>query len=266
MLLAYSSDPELQRGLSLSAQRAVEITSNWQQLQRRMGNAACVIAHLHPLNSDTSDRFAALKFEFSHIPVVAVVDRVPEVAMLFRHTVIEELVWTEQIQDRLNVAIERAIHKGFFQQIVKALDRETDLTRTTKMFLTLAVQKQRPYRTVQAIAAALDVDTKTVHNHWNASGISASRLSPKDFLDWTLLLRAAALRSSGTTWPEIAKSLAAHPRTFHRIARRLLDSPLPNTQSSAFVSSAFCRTVVPVLLRSSFHEFDNISAFCHYGE
>ncbi len=263
MLHAYSCDPAFQKQIRRLHPGAVAVVGDWHQLKQRIPAASCLIAHVQPLDSVLVGNLAQLKAAFPHLPLVAVIERVPEAAAILRGIVVEELLWSEQLQ-QLDSAIIMARSKGFLQRVAAAIRANRQLTDITRQFIIRALASARPIRTVKRAAHALDVDIKTVHNHWAASGVR-SQLTPKDFLDWIVLVRVAVLRDAAYTWSDVTSTTRVDQRAFYRIVERLLAESWADLDGAGYAVAEFRRHVLPAIAPEQFHELAGFSAFCHFN-
>jgi hypothetical protein len=264
MLLAYSTYPAIQKIIRASAGADVVIASDWRQVQKRIGDASCLIIHLEPLHSETLGNFCLLKARLALLPVVAIAEHQPTVAIALRDVVIEELIWTQNVSQQLQPSVQHALSKARFNRIATAVRANIHLTHVTRDFLTTALLARKPFRTIEDVAVALGVNSKTIHNHWHESGVAD--LSPKNFLDWIILLRADALRASGLSWSAVTSRTGVHQHTLARAARRLTGRPLSSviSSSSSTIEAEFSQKALPPLFGTDIPELLNFSAICHY--
>ena len=266
MLLVYSPNAALQKRLRMTTDMDLIVVSRWSQVEKRIAHAACFVADLVSLTDDTIDRFCLLRSRLTLLPIVAIVKKDPVVAIALKDVAIEEIIWSDRIEDELMPATVRALSKGRLNRIAAAVRTNERFTSLTKQFLTLVLLAKKPFTEVSAVAEVLGVDTKTITNQWKQSGIRTRDLTPKASIDWIVLMRAAALRTAGYSREQVGNEINVHPRTLDRMARRLMGKPMSFAQAvTVEPETDFAKQALPALFGADLPDLLNFSAICHYA-
>jgi hypothetical protein len=95
----------------------------------------------------------------------------------------------------------------------------------------IACRSRVPLRSVHQLCALTGVSRSSLCESWRRAAPCGQ--TPKSFLDWLTLLRAASRKVSGTTWGAIAVQLRLDSDTLSRIAVRRVGLPLSEISASS---------------------------------
>lgn len=254
MLAMWSPQEETgQRALPhLPDDREVRSAGSWEAFRRLYRDADCALVMAPDPGSELFARIGTLKERHPARPVLLVTCRDPAVLRRLKDVVLEEVVWTDALDEELGPAIRRADAERRFRRLQDELEAAGHLPETLVTTLALALRRRPPLTSVQGLAGEVERDRRTLWHHWrNAVGEEAD-LTLKGFLDWVLLLRAAARKAEGRSWREVAAELDVHPRTLRRVAGRHFDRPLRELSEDAWSEffAAFEADVMGTLLSS----------------
>lgn len=228
MLGIYDEEPELTDRIleDVLPSRPNERTGEWVKFRKLFARSDCALVIAPDPAADLLARLQALKDRHDGVPVVLVTEKDPEALRRLKDVVIEEVLWVEEVVEELPVALRRAEGERCFREIEKRLESAPGLSATLVAALTRAVRRRPPLTSVGTLASEVDRDRRTLWHHWRDAFDGDSGLTPKGFLDWVLLLRAAAAKSDDRSWREVAEQLGVHTRTIRRVADRRLEAPL----------------------------------------
>lgn len=229
MLAVYSEDPPLARRVArrLEDHGRPELFEEWTRLLANVSRADHVVVAAPEAGADLLARMEALKQREPAVPFVLVTRRDPESLRHLKNVVIEEVLWTDELDDELALALRRADGDRRLRRIDARLRDATHLSPTLVAALGRAALRRPPLTSVRDLAAEVDRDRRTLWHHWKESfRAESSDLTPKGFLDWILVLRARAARTDDRSWGAVAGELGVHTRTLRRVAGRRLGAGL----------------------------------------
>lgn len=227
MLGIYSEDAELTQRLRrrLPDPRAAGVVAGWEEYPRLFGRVECGIVVAPDPEPELFARMQSLKERHPLHPIVLVTRKNPRALRRLKDVVLEEVIWADEL-DELAAALQRARAERCFREIESRLRRCSHLSPTLVAALARAVRRRPPLTSVGTLAAEVDRDRRTLWHHWRDAIRERSDLTPKGFLDWILLLRAASGKTDGTPWRRVARDLGVHTRTIRRVADRRLQASL----------------------------------------
>jgi len=193
-------------------------------------------------------RLSAVKAKRPLNPIVLVTSSDRENARFLKDFTVEEVVWTEELEAELLVAIRRAEGTGLLEATASTIERSDHLPPKLREALALVCRSRPPVRSVAQLARAVNRDRSTLWEHWTAvvgRGDDHPRL--EDFLGWVILLRSAALKAPGMTWQAVGEALSVHEQRIGRTARRLARVSLRELECLG--SSAILRRFVDFCIR-----------------
>jgi len=221
MTLFYSPDEEVLRTARFAFGGALIATSNWRRVESRASGSSCLVVHLDPVADEVFEKFCMLKLRHPLLPAVLIAPRRAEVALAIRDIIIEELIWQDSLPTGLTEAVEKAMLRGLFNRIATEAKETHRLDAVVKDFVSAVLLSRRAISSLRQAAAMQRVDAKTLHNHWRKCVGRGTAFTPKDFIDWIVLLRASGLRNAGHSLKQIQNTVGVHQRTLDRICRRL---------------------------------------------
>ncbi len=229
MLAVYSEDPPLARRAvrHLEDHGRPEVFEEWTRLLGNFSRADHVVVAAPEPGPGLLARMEALKQRDPTVPFLLITRRDPEVLRHLKNIVIEEVLWTDELDDGLTLALRRADGDRRLRRIDARLREASYLSPTLVAALGRAALRRPPLTSVRDLAAEIDRDRRTLWHHWKESfDPRGNDLTPKGFLDWVLVLRARAARTEGRSWSDVARELGVHTRTLRRVAGRRLGAGL----------------------------------------
>lgn len=229
MLAVYSEDPPLARRTArrLEDHGRPEVFEEWTRLLGNVSRADHVVVAAPEPGPGLLARMEALKQREPGVPFLLVTHRNPEVLRHLKNVVIEEVLWTDELDDELALALRRSEGDRRLRRIDARLREASHLSPTLVAALGRAALRRPPLTSVRELAAEIDRDRRTLWHHWRESfDAGASDLTPKGFLDWVLVLRARAAKTGDRSWSDVARELGVHTRTLRRVAGRRLGAGL----------------------------------------
>lgn len=229
MLAVYSEDPPLARRTVrlLEDLHPVEVFQEWARLYSHFSRIDAVLIAAPDPGAELFARMEALKRRDPVVPFLLITRRDPEALRHLKNLVIEEVLWADELEEELTLALRRSEGERRLRRVDTRLRSTTHLSPTLVAALARATRRRPPLTSVRDLAAEIDRDRRTLWHHWQESfDADASDLTPKGFLDWILALRAHAARTDGRSWKEVAGELGVHTRTLRRVAGRRLGAGL----------------------------------------
>ena len=190
------------------------------------------------------------KRRFPTHPVVLVTTRDAENADLLKTLLVEQVVWTTELEKRLPLAIQHAAARHPMLRLAEELERAAHLPIRLRRALALACRRERPFRTVGELADAVDRDRRTLSVRWTEVLDPGSVMRLEDFVDWLLLLQAAARWAVGWKATAVAADLGVHAQTLSRTARRLAETTPSQIRAAGrhqLIRTFRERAVIPLL-------------------
>ncbi len=252
MLALWSREDEDRRRVRehLPEGREVRAAGSWEEFRRLYAQADCALVVAPDPEPDLFARLQTLQRNPSDPPVVLVTRRDPSSLRKLKDVMLEEVVWTDALEEELAAAVRRADGERWFRRLESELEAASDLSPTLVAALTRALRRRPPLTAVQDLAGEVERDRRTLWHHWRKVIGEEDDLTLKGFLDWVLLLRAAARKTPDRSWREVAEELGVHVRTLRRVARRQCDSSLQglsNGSRDAFFAAFEERVMAPLL-------------------
>lgn len=232
MLALYSADPRQVPRLrsAIPAQRQVVEAESWGHLERIVPAARCSVIHLDRLESDTSlPRLSALKDRHPEHPVVLVTLWEVENARHLKDVSVDEVIWMLEVEKGLRAAVERACSRepNYVYCLALLVEEAENLPVLLREALAHACRSERPIHSVNALAASVNLNRRSLWHQWNRSVHASGGVRLQDFLHWLLLLRALGRKTPERSWAAVAEGLEISPQTLWRYARDLTGRTLP---------------------------------------
>jgi hypothetical protein len=231
----------------------VKRAENWALFASEVGGCACGVVIVDWLAGNLAvERLEALRVQYPHKPVVLVTRKDADNVRLSHRVRIDELVWTEELEQSLPDALERMLRTHSFKEIVGTLEGADGLPRRLRDALAHLFRSPHVIVTIAALGAAVGCDRRTLWRLWagTVDGEEGPRL--QDIIDWNLLLRAIFLRAEAASWVGIAEQLGVHEHTLSRMSKRLtgLDLRGLGLLAPEAVLELFHERVLGVLVRA----------------
>lgn len=155
------------------------------------------------------------------------------------------VVWAQEVLIGLAPTLSEEVGRDAVRRIAGLLRGAAAGTPVVARALSRMVSASPPINRVRHLARSLNVARRTLYDHWAA--MFGSGVTPKEFLEWVLLLRAL---SSGETKPiRMAVAIGVDARTLERLCRRRLGVSLAEAREDgvAPAASAFGKRVSRLL-------------------
>jgi hypothetical protein len=197
-------------------------TSCWSTFQRSAAKGDSLVVVLSgEVTGEEVERLATLQRRLPYHPLVLAVDRDPENLRRLSPLRVSEMLWTEELVRGLWPTVRRVRADAALRRLARDFDDADWIPARLRQALAAACRATSPVRTIPELAGLVGRDRRTIWRLWQSAFGPEPPLRLQDFLDWLLLIRASALRSSGQRWTAVAQELAVHEHTIARIARRL---------------------------------------------
>lgn len=210
----------------LPGERSVWSTSEWQRFREPAASLECGVVVVPEADPCLLARLRRWRADFPALPLVLVTRRAPDLLRALRDVVVEEVVWLDRLEEDLAPAVEEALAEDFFRDVGRRLETAAHLPPVLAEALATAARARPPVHSVQALARQMGRDRRTLWHHWNHAVGERTDLTPKGFLDWILVARAASLKRPSVDWKDVAEALEVHVRTLRRAVKRRLGGSL----------------------------------------
>lgn len=173
-------------------------------------------------------------------------------ARVFRNVPIEEVVWFREVEREICPAVGRARTQGHMLRLARECGSTRHLPPKLREALFHACQSEKPIRSVNKLADAVDRDRSALSRQWRKAVGAGSSLRLEDVVDWLLLLRAAGRKVPNRSWPTTAYELGTHEHTFARNAQRLAGLTLRGLEAGGWpvIAGLFTERVLYHLLEN----------------
>ena len=257
MLVLWAPDQEVRdRVLSvLDAEGDLRVAASWKEFRGAFGADACgIVAEPEP-RPELFGHLQALRARGGEGTLILALRRNPTVLRRLKDVIVEEVVWMDELSD-LPAAVRAAETDRRLQRMERRVREADHLPDTLVDAITRSLRSRPPLTSVQKLAVELERDRRTLWHHWRrAVDERGSGLTLKGFLDWIVLLRAAAMKTGSRSWHEVADELGVHARTLRRVAQRRTGESLrdlsPAREQGKDHFAAFRREVMVPLLTAS---------------
>jgi hypothetical protein len=221
--------------------------ATWREFQRMASNATCAVISSARLDAMWARQIAEFRARMPTRPVVLVTDKDADSLFWLKDVVVDQVVWTGDVDTGLAVAVARACSANALERIAAALEC-SEVPAPLRQALAHACRASKPPGVMQ-LAAATRSDRRTLARQWRST-VADGRLRLEHFLAWLLLIRTLERRASGLKWAAVADSVDAAASNLERTALRLMGRTLRQLERSgvAAVVEEFGRQVVSRLL------------------
>ena len=253
MLAVYCKEPmycgKVRR--ALEPREPVRLADDWETFEDTAVCSSCSVAVIPWLAGDPALTHLVL-FRTLHPlhPVVLVTRGDIENARDLKALVVDEVVWTQEIDRELADAVGRTCVLNQARRMATAVRACPVLPTKLREALATACESERPIRTVHKLAAAVGCDRRTLWTQWKqVTERAGADLRLQDFLHWLVLLRATGRKSASRSWSAVAQEVGVHPDTLGRLAQQLTGCPLRDLSAGGqgTVASRFEKNVLSCL-------------------
>jgi hypothetical protein len=201
---------------------AVERTVDWRAFECALPRSRCALAVIERLeHAGDFGQLRLLRERAVRHPVILITRRDPESLRLLKDVRIDDVIWPSELDRPLLAAVQRACGRSLFGRIADELRRTAALHPRVRAALALAFGGAIPFTSVEALAAAVRCDRRTLWHAWAGDPAARPAMRLEDLVGWSLLIRAVSLRSGGRGWSSIAAELGVSHRRLLRLAERL---------------------------------------------
>jgi hypothetical protein len=253
MLTVYCREPvycdRVKR--ALEPRESVRLADDWGRFEHTAAGSSCSVAVIPWLSGDPAlTRLALFRARHPLHPLVLVTRGDMENARDLKALVVDEVVWTQEIDRGLDHAVGRTCVLNQARRMAEAIRRNPALPTKLREALATACASERPIRTVHKLAGAVGCDRRTLWTQWKQV-MERADADPRlqDFLHWLVLLRATGRKTASRSWAAVAQEVGVHPDTLSRLAQQLTGCPLRDLSAGgqAAVASQFAKEVLSYL-------------------
>ena len=207
---------------SLRAQYSVEWTVNLRAFECALPRSRCALAVIERLDSTGEfGELRLLKSRAAHHPLILITRRHPESLRLLKDITLDDVLWPSELDQPLLVAVQRACGQNLFKRIADEIRAMPGIHERVSAALALACWVATPVTSVEALAAAVRCDRRTLWRAWAGSSAARPVMRLEDLVGWILLIRAVSLKGGGRGWSSIASEFRVSQRRLLRLSGRL---------------------------------------------
>lgn len=253
MLAVYCREPMYcdRVNRALDPREPVHLADDWNQFEHTAAGSSCSVAVIPWLSGDPAlTRLALFRARHPLHPLVLVTRGDMENARDLKALVVDEVVWTQEIDRELADAVGRTCVLNQARMMAESVRRSPTLPTKLREALATACESERPIRTVHKLAAAVGCDRRTLWTQWKqVMERAGADLRLQDFLHWLVLLRATGRKTASRSWAAVAQEVGVHPDTLSRLAQQLTGCPLRDlcAGGQGAVASQFEKNVLSCL-------------------
>lgn len=237
---------------SVPAGETLVPTDSWRAFERSAAARKSLVVVLPgQVTMEQVERLATLQRQLPYHPLVLAVDRDAENLRRLSRLRVTEMIWTEELDRHLWPTLRRARTGSALRRFASEFEAADWIPTRLRKALAHACASATPVYSVAQLASRAGRDRRTLWRLWQSAFGPTPPLRLQDFVHWILLIRAAAVRSTGRRWSAVAHDLGVHEHTIARLARSLADMNLRELEAGgpAEVTQRFERRVVATLLR-----------------
>lgn len=199
---------------SITSSSGDRTCSSWSSLLTGMEQGPVILA-IPSITSMTVQRIRFLRKRSPECPIILVTGTRLENTRRLVEVPVDEVVWLEEVDSELESSIRRARRARRLSRVREDL-LEISAFSAPEM-ITAAFDRTPPFGSVGEWARACSVSRSWLYRNWSGS--------PKEFLDWILLLRAVEAKS-GSTWSDTVSKLRTTRSRLYRLCLRLTGESL----------------------------------------
>jgi hypothetical protein len=247
-IAAYApDDAELHRLQRSLPSELIQPARTWREFKRAAAAASCVIVAVPRLDVDLAVRIVAFRADMPLKPVVLVTASERGSAYWLGRISVDELIWTDEIENRLQNAVRGVCERNVLSRIAGLFERST-LPDPLRRALAQACRAAVPTG-VEQLAADAGTNRGTLARQWRFARPDPD-ITLERILGWLLLIHALKRRAAGTKWSAIARELGVATSTLERTAPRIAGCTLSEVEAeglSALVERFMQRVVRPLV-------------------
>lgn len=207
---------------ALRAEYSVEWTVNLRAFECALPRSRCGLAVIERLDSAGEfGQLRLLKARAVHHPLILITRRHAESLRLLKDIMLDDVIWPSELNQLLLVAVQRACGQNLFRHIADEIQEMPGIHPRVRAALAAACWVATPVTSVQALAAAVRCDRRTLWRAWAANPGARPAVRLEDLVGWILLIRAVSLKSGGRGWSAIASEFRVSQRRLLRLSERL---------------------------------------------
>jgi hypothetical protein len=211
-----------QAAAALRSVYSVEWTVNLRAFEWALPRSRCGLAVIERL--DCAGEFGELrllKARAVHHPLILVTRRHPESLRLLKDIILDDVIWPSELDQLLLLSVQRACGQNLFKHIADDIQATPGIHPRVRAALALACWVTTPVTSVEALAAAVRCDRRTLWRAWASTPGARPATRLEDLVGWILLIRAVSLKSGGRGWNSIASEFRVSQRRLLRLSERL---------------------------------------------
>lgn len=176
-------------------------------------------------------RLTELRILCPSTPILVITQRSAERLRMICQIVVEQVVWLDEIDERLESHVQRAMRLSTMQRLHARMSGLQDCPEKLRCALELATRPNHPVFKVARLAEITDCDRRTLWRQWRDWLGPESDLHLRELLAWLQLLQAVCLKTPLRPWRRVADRVGISLRTLHRRAAHLTGRTLSDLEA-----------------------------------
>lgn len=242
---------------SLKLEAHLKVFREWSAVETAAVRADCVVAFVPWLDDPVAGRhLRSVERRAPETPVVVVTSTDIENSRLAVRLHVDEVVWRSDIKRTLSAAVLVAMEQSFLHLVAANVLHAVALPPAVQNAIAGACLSRLPVSSVGELVDLSGAGRSKLARAWKK--VAPPGLTEKRFLNWLLLLRAAARRAPDVSWASVVTELGVDQDTLGSIADRLVHLHLSEITVASIgrLREEFSRVVlVPLGIRTPRAEF-----------
>lgn len=210
----------------------LRVCDGWHEFQQLAGRADCALALVAWLGDSAAMRhLQRVRRLAPETALIVVTAKTAENARLALGLGIDDTLWQNDTVPDLTRPIRGALDRAFLRAVAVNAHDALHLPTSVREVVATACRHCGPIRTTRELASVCGFSRSAVASSWHR--VAPHGPSPKVLLDWLLLLRACALRTTECSWASVGELLRVDGDTIARAAARLTGMRLSSLNSSS---------------------------------
>ena len=219
---------------ALTSQACVIRCRDFSEFELTVPLADCAIVALPWLrDARVASRLYTVRRRAPMVPIVILTTKDADNALVAVELRVDALVWLGDIRAALASTVARTRDRTMLRAVGTQVQRAAKLPRVVRDSISQACRQGIALRSVAALAELAGVGRSRFGAEWQRAAPSGP--TPKEFLDWLLLLSGCSRKSSAKSWAAVAREVGVDEDTLRRVSHRLTGVPLSNWTAASIL-------------------------------
>lgn len=197
------------------------LATSWESFCRASASAECGVVLIPWIGRDnTLELLWHHASRYPQLALILITHNDAENARLIRSLPLADLLWIDEIEERLLPATMKGAQSRTALRTAGFLAHASSIPVGVRTALAAALRGEYTLRSISDLASFCGRDRRTLWYHWQQLP-AADNVPLKDMIRWIILIRAATLKTPSRKWSAIADELGIDTRSLGRWATRL---------------------------------------------